>query len=58
MNREEEEREEYERYCEVRAYEERRREDDELQKYYVHYFSFDGWIDRMCDEFMKEHGQD
>jgi len=47
------ERQEYE---EREAYEERRRQDEEEQAYYEHYFSLDGWIDRMYDEFIKMYG--
>jgi hypothetical protein len=53
---EEAERAAYERRYEEQAYEERRREDVELQNYYEHFFSLDGWIDRMYDEFMKKYG--
>lgn len=52
------EREEYERRCEERIYEERREEDAQLEAYYEYYFSPDGWIDRLYDTFVKEYGKD
>lgn len=44
-----------------RAYAELRRENAEkelaeMEKYYEHYFSIDGWIDRMYDELIKSYG--
>lgn len=47
---------EHQEYEERQAYEERRQEDAELEAYYEHYFSLDGWIDRMYDEFMAKYG--
>lgn len=41
---------------EERAYFERRQEDDQVQQHWVHFFSLDGWIDRLYDAFIREHG--
>ena len=54
---EQDEQDEYERHREAQAYEERRAEADQMHAYYEHYWSLDGWIDRLHDEILKRYGK-